>query len=141
MKSIIRAACVGAAVLGAIGFAVVPASASPASGTAYDTRTLFLTDTPNSSNVACTSRGIYIAANTYDWQLYLNGTYNPPVGRSIYLESGNYKWADCIDGQNDGTYVQHSTLTNPQGGTASLDGPEVVALDSGNYTFGSQLSS
>lgn len=141
MNSIIRVACIGAAVLGTIGVAAIPASATPASGTAYDIKTLYLTNTPNSSNVACTSREIYIAADTYDWQLYLDGTYDPPVGRSIYLESGNYKWADCIDGQNDGNYVQVSTLTNPQGGVATLNGPEVDVLYSGTHTFGSQLSS
>lgn len=107
-------------------------------GTAYNTRTLYLTDTPNNSNTACTSRETYIAANTYSWQLYFDGPYG---GRDIYLESGNYQWNDCIDGQSNGGYIQTSTLTNPQGGTAEINSDEFFLPSSGDYTFGSQLSS
>lgn len=143
MKSIIRVLCVGAITCAAVGVAQVSASASPASGTAFDTRTLFLTDTPNISNTACTSRDIFIAANTYDWQLYLGGGgyLGPYGGRAIFLESGNYHWVDCINGQSDGDYVQTSTLTNPQGGTASISSDEYKLIAPGNYTFGSQLTS
>lgn len=141
MKSFMRALCVGAMALGVVGGSGLYASASPvspAAGTAYDIRTLYLTDNPNSSNTACTSREIYIAANTYSWQLYFDGPYG---GRSIYLEAGNYQWRDCIDGQDNGGYIQTSTLTNPGGGIADIVSDEFGLLSSGDYTFGSQLSS
>jgi hypothetical protein len=127
----------GCALLGILLASQVTASAS---GAAFDTRTLFLTATPNSSNIACTSRQIFIAANTYTWQLDFDRISNMG-SRRIFLESANYLWEDCIFGQDDGTYITVSFLTLSGGGTAELDSVLAVRLSSsGNHTFGSQLS-
>ncbi|MFD6227933.1 hypothetical protein ACFWFZ_13780 [Streptomyces sp. NPDC060232] len=118
--------------------ALVALAGAPASAadTAYNTREVTLTATPNASMPsACVSRDIYLATGNYKWSQVLNNARIP--NRDIFIAAGWYTWSDCMIPYN-GYYNQHSWLSKPGSPMATLADTNQLHL-SGTYTFGSEL--
>jgi hypothetical protein len=124
-------ALIAVAVLGAS----ATASAADEFPTAYNTKTQFLTDEPESGmDPSCVSRRISLIAGEYDWEqtLALGSRSN------LYLASGMYTWEDCLY-PDDGFYVQQTTL-DPDNSGETINLTDWVELDEGRtYTWGSLL--
>jgi hypothetical protein len=108
---------------------------------AYNERTLFLTNSPNLGMAyACTSRPIYLVADSYFWTYRWDGSDVTQGVWGLIIPTGNYKWEDCLYPE-DGYYVQAAALENPSNGQILYRIPEIdnLAIDSGDHSFGSVL--
>lgn len=137
MAKLLRTLMSLAFVLGAAAV-VVPGTAT-AADTAYNTKTQYLTGTPNSGMAgSCVSRSVYLAAGYYDWG-HRMGT-GSSVGRAnLYLGADWYTWADCLD-PGDGIYGHGTTLKAVNHSWPRVEISRTWRLSSsGTYTWGSFL--
>jgi hypothetical protein len=124
----------------------LPASAAPATNpTAYNTRTQYLTATPNPqvNPPACVYRSITLEPGTYTYSLILPaGRVDPSQTFTVYPtvpSRGTYYWEDCLEPQTGGYYDQNSTLVAPDNEIAASLDVSVTVNPSGVWQWGSEL--
>ncbi|MFF0477149.1 hypothetical protein [Streptomyces sp. NPDC004284] len=120
--------------------AVAPAHA----GTASVSRTVWLGKFPSVYNdPASVSRDIYLAANTYTWQVSATrdstGSIHGYASRSIYLAAGTYHWVCTISVPVEYDYKNSCSLSSGNGATAYLNSVNYEVPASENYTINGYL--
>ncbi len=119
-----------------------------ASETAFLTRDIYLTATPNPVNPpGQMSRSIYLASGNYFWSTITSG--NPGTStrtvpgsssnRTLYLSEGTYTWA-CDIVNETGTYRVICSLSRPGVTTAWLSSSSFRLSTAGSYNVQSALT-
>ncbi|MFG2298554.1 hypothetical protein [Streptomyces sp. NPDC048603] len=139
-KATTRVVGIIAAVIAMVFLASGPAHA----GTATVSRGIWLTKFPSQySASAGVSRDIYLAGDTYEWQVTVtrdsSGSTHGFATRNIYIASGWYSWS-CEINPDENVYQNFCSLSRSGFDTAWLASGVYQIPGSGDYTLTGRLT-